>query len=139
MRYKMDYKQLLDKAFTQLPNLSVEQSDFKIPEADSLVQGSKTLVKNIEQIASRARRDKSEIIGYLTRELAAPISMNGQVMEINAKVNSASLNEKIKKFFTTYVICKECHKPDTNITGRDRGYVTISCEACGARYTVKSY
>lgn len=135
----LEYNQLLDKAFAELPTLSVEKSDFQIPEPDSLVQGSKTILKNIDQIADKARRDKDEIARYLTKELAAPISMSEHSMEISARVQQQELAAKIRRFFETYVICKECHKPDTHIAGRERGYVTISCEACGARYTVKSY
>ncbi len=134
-----DYFQLLDKAFAELPGLSVERSDFQIPEADSLIQGSKTIVKNIDQIADKARRSKEEIAKYLTKELAAPVSIGEHSMEISARVQAQELNTKIRRFFETYVICKECHKPDTRIREHDRGYVTIGCEACGARYTVKSY
>jgi translation initiation factor 2 subunit 2 len=135
----MNYEQLLNKAFSELPTLSAEKVDFEIPVADSLIQGSKTLLKNIDQIADKARRSKEDIAKYLTKELAAPISINGAVLEINAKINAQNLNVKIKSYFDTYVICKECHKPDTHFGGRERGYVTMICEACGARYTVKSY
>ncbi len=135
----LDYDQLLDKAFAELPTLSVEKADFQIPEADSLIQGSKTIIKNIDQIADKARREKEEIAKYLTKELAAPISLQEHSMEISTRVQSQELNTKIRRFFEMYVICKECHKPDTHIVGRERGYVTISCEACGARYTIKSY
>ncbi len=135
----MNYEQLLDSAFKELPTLSVEKSDFQIPVADTLIQGSKTILKNIEQIADKARRNEEDIAKYLTKELAAPVSVNNHVLEINAKVNASSLNAKIEAYFKTYVICKECGKPDTHFEQRDRGYVTLVCEACGARYTVKSY
>ncbi len=130
---------MLDRAFSKLPILSEEKSDFQIPQVDSLVQGNKTLIRNIDQIAGKARRGKDEIAKYLTKELAAPVSISGQNLDISAKVNISTLNEKIKRYFEMYVICKECHKPDTHVEGRDRGYIKIACEACGARYTVKSY
>jgi translation initiation factor 2 subunit 2 len=130
---------LLDRAFTQLPKLSVESVDFKIPEADAMIQGSKTVLKNMAQIADVARRSKEEISKYLTKELAAPISMDGASLNISARIQPGQLNEKIKRYFDTYVICKECHKPDTRIAETQRGYVVIVCEACGAIYTVKNY
>ncbi len=135
----LDYNGLLDKAFSELPTLSVEKVDFQIPVVDALLQGSKTIIKNIDQIADKARRPKEDIAKYLTKELAAPVSSAGGTLEISTKVNATSLNAKIQQYFNTYVICKECHKPDTHFGGRERGYVTIVCEACGARYTVKSY
>lgn len=133
-----NYEQLLEKAFDLLPGLSEEKVDFKIPEADSLVQGNKTIVKNIAQIADVARRDKSEIAKYLTKELAAPITYSDQNLTVLAKISPNTLNEKIKRYFQLYIICKECHKPDTHVQMIDRGYTTIVCEACGAKYTVKN-
>ena len=134
----MDYEQLLDKAFKQLPTLSEEKIDFKIPDVDSLIQGNRTIIKNLGQIADVARRDRAEIAKYLAKELAAPVSLDGSVLNIMTKVQPSILNEKVRRYFELYIICKECHKPDTHIYGTDRGYTTIVCEACGARYTVKN-
>ena len=135
----MNYDELLDRAFTKLPTLSKENVDFRIPVIDSIIQGNKTVVRNITQIADVARRSKAEIIKYLTKELAAPIGVDDQMLVINAKVAQNILNAKITKYFETYVICKECHKPDTRVEGIERGYITTVCEACGARYTLKNY
>ncbi len=134
----MDYEQLLDRAFEQLPNLAEEKVDFKIPQADSLIQGNKTLLRNISQIADTARRGKDEIAKYLTKELAAPVTVEGNTLTILTKVPASTLNEKIHRYFELYIICKECHKPDTHVQVVDRGYTTIVCEACGAKYTVKN-
>lgn len=133
-----NYDELLDKAFKQLPSLSEEKVDFKIPMPDSLIQGNKTIIKNIGQIADVARRDKQEIAKYLTKELAAPVTIEGQALNIMTKIPAATLNEKIKRYFELYIVCKECHKPDTHVQSTDRGYTTIVCEACGAKYTVKN-
>ena len=134
----MNYEQLLDRAFNQLPNLSEEKVDFKIPQVDSLIQGNKTIVKNISQIADVARRSKAEIAKYLTKEIAAPITYDDQKLTILAKIAQNTLNEKVKRYFELYIICKECHKPDTHVLLTDRAYTTIVCEACGAKYTVKN-
>ena len=134
----MNYDQLLDRAFKQLPSLSEEKSDFKIPEADALVQGNRTIVRNLAQIADVARRDKDEVAKYLTKELAAPVSIDNQSLVIMARIQTGTLNEKIRKYFELYIVCKECHKPDTHVQSVARGYTTIVCEACGAKYTVKN-
>lgn len=131
------YEQLLDRAFAQLPSLATEKSDFKVPDVDSIIQGSKTIIRNFSQIADTARRDEGDIAKYLSKELAAPVSVGDHKLTISTKVQAMVLNDKVKKYFETYVICKECHKPDTHIEGTERGYETLVCEACGARYTVK--
>ncbi|MGI0141871.1 MAG: translation initiation factor IF-2 subunit beta [Candidatus Micrarchaeales archaeon] len=134
-----NYEKLLDRAFDKIPALSAENVDFKIPVADSMVQGAKTILKNFGQIADVARRDKAEIAKYMTKELAAPVSIEEQRLIISAKVNSDVINQKVKKYFDSYVVCKECHKPDTHVESSARGFLTIVCEACGARYTIKHY
>jgi translation initiation factor 2 subunit 2 len=132
-----DYSGLLDRAFSKLPTLSEEKSDFKIPEADSIIQGNKTLVRNFHQIADVARREAADIAKYLSKELAAPVSVDEQKITISTRVQGSVLNAKIRKYFEVFVICKECHKPDTKIEGTEHGYETLVCEACGARYTIK--
>ncbi len=135
----LGYDELLDRAFTMLPKLSEEKVDFRVPEADSMIQGSKTIIKNLSQIADVARRGKEEISKYLTKEIAAPVSIDGSALTISARIQPNMLNEKIKRYFETYIICKECHKPDTKVAETQRGYIVIVCEACGAIYTVKNY
>jgi len=134
-----NYEKLLDRAFEKLPSLSAENVDFKIPAPDSMIQGAKTILKNFGQIVDVARRDKAEVAKYMTKELAAPVSIEDQRLLISAKVHSDVINQKIKKYFDTYVICRECHKPDTHVESATRGFITIVCEACGARYSIKHY
>lgn len=132
-----NYNALLDRAFSLLPALSESKTDFVIPEVDSSIQGAKTIVRNFGRFVSLARRKAENIAKYLTKELAVPVSASGQELVINSRVQAATLNEKMKRYFELNVICKECHKPDTHVESAERGYETIVCEACGARYTVK--
>ncbi|MGC8675977.1 MAG: translation initiation factor IF-2 subunit beta [Candidatus Micrarchaeia archaeon] len=132
------YERLLDRAFASLPNsTNAATADFAIPSVDSMVQGTKTIIRNFSQIASIARRKPELIERFFVKELGTPASIDGQTLVINAKFQPNVLNDKLKKYFETYVICKECHKPDTHIESTERGYEVIVCEACGARYTVK--
>ncbi|MEM0094603.1 MAG: translation initiation factor IF-2 subunit beta [Candidatus Micrarchaeaceae archaeon] len=133
------YEQLLGRAFDELPHLSTESVDFKIPKVDSIIQGSKTIVRNFSEIVKAARREGREIVRYLTKELAVPVNIEQDRLMISGRIDQETLNAKIEKYFATYVICKECHKPDTRIEASEHGFVTIVCEACGARYTIKNY
>ncbi len=134
-----EYSALLDRAFSKLPSLAAEHSDFVIPSVDSIVQGAKTVIRNISAIADKARRNVSDISRYLSKELGVPVSIEGQRMIINGRFSYKDLDAKIANYFNTYVICKECHKSDTKVADTQRGYIVIVCEACGAIYTVKNY
>ena len=60
-------------------------------------------------------------------------------MIINGRFSYKDLDAKIANYFNTYVICKECHKPDSHLENAGRGMLYFVCEACGARYAVKNY
>lgn len=134
-----EYNRLLDEAFSKMPQRSAEKSDFVIPEADVLIQGNKTMVRNAALIADKARRKPQEIARYLSGELGVPIDVEDQRFLINGRFTNSEIDRRIKRFFEIYVVCKECHKPDSHLEVAGRGMSIFVCEACGARYGVKSY
>ncbi len=129
---------LLDRALEKIPELSLERSDFVIPSAETFIQGNKTMLKNISGIANTARRQIEEISRYLTRELGVPISSDGQQLIISGRFSDEEINKHIKRYFEVFVICRECHKPDTHTEPHGRGMSYVICEACGAHYGVKN-
>ena len=88
--------------------------------------------------ADRARRSEAEIARYVSKELSVPVNVSEHRMIINGKFNPDDINRKITRYFELYVICKECKKPDTRLEDAEKG-VYMVCEACGARYWIKSY
>lgn len=135
----VEYKRLLDKAFSNLPHLEEDRQDFVIPTVDSIIQGNKTIIRNISFIADRGRRTKEEIARYLEKELGVPMTLEDQRLIITGKFRDEDLNSKIHRYFEIYVICRECHKPDTHLENAGKGMYYLVCEACGARYNLKSY
>jgi len=75
---------------------------------------------------------------YLSRELAIPMGREGAGLVLQGKFYDRVLNEKLKKYVNSFVICKECKKADTKIVDVERGTKTIVCEACGARSPVRA-
>ena len=78
-----EYEKLLDRAFSKLPALSAEKSDFVIPTADTLAQGTKTIIRNLFVIADKARRKPEEIARYISKELSVPVNINEQRLILN--------------------------------------------------------
>ncbi len=134
-----EYTELLDRAFAKAPELSAATTDFSIPKVESFVEGARTIIKNIAAIADKARRSPQEIARYVSRELAVPVNAEEQRLVISGKFSNDELEKRIKRYFEVYVICRECGKPDTHLEAAGRGMFNLVCEACGARYGVKSY
>ncbi|MEM2974159.1 MAG: translation initiation factor IF-2 subunit beta, partial [Candidatus Micrarchaeia archaeon] len=90
---------------------------------------------NFDAITSKLRRNPRHIAKYLSKELAAPGVVEGSRLILNAKLNERIINDKLKEYIVSFVICKQCKRPDTKIVEEDRLPVMI-CEACGARSAV---
>ena len=133
-----EYEKLLDRAFSKLPNLSADKQDFVIPTANVLNEGTKTIIRNIVNIADVARRNVSEIARYLGKEFSVPVNVEEQRLIINGKFPIEEIDRRVKKYFEIYVVCNECKKPDTHLENAEKGMYLV-CEACGARYWVKNY
>jgi translation initiation factor 2 subunit 2 len=129
----MEYDGLLDRAYSSLPEKAGSAGRFEMPVVESFIQGNKTIIKNFDEICAKLRRTPAELMKFLSRELAIPMSKEGAGLVLQGKFYDRLLNEKLKKYVAAYVICKECKKADTKIVEVERGVKTIVCEACGAR------
>jgi translation initiation factor 2 subunit 2 len=131
------YGDLLERAFEQLPEVSEEEVRFEIPTVRGNIQGNKTVLTNLQQIASHFRREFDHLLKFLLRELATTAEVKkGEVVFIG-RFRSEFLNKKIEKYFKEFVACYQCKKPDTNLV-KEHGVTYLVCEACGARSTVRT-
>jgi len=128
---------MLDRAYSSLPEKVLKTERFEIPLADSFTQGSKTILRNFGFLAQTLRRKPEELSKYLSKELAVPVDVSGNSLVLNARFRDQVLNERIKNFVDSLVLCKECKKPDTKLIDSGRGVKILVCEACGARSPVR--
>ncbi|MCX6778529.1 MAG: translation initiation factor IF-2 subunit beta [Candidatus Micrarchaeota archaeon] len=135
----MEYDKMLERAYEKMPKKTGSGERFEIPVADSFIQGSKTMVKNFGAICETLRRDPQDVAKYMYRELAIPGNVEGGRLVLHGKFSARILNERIKNFTESFVICKECRKPDTKLSEGGRGVKTLVCEACGAKSPVRMH
>jgi translation initiation factor 2 subunit 2 len=133
----MDYESLLNKAYEKLPKIENHVDRFKIPVAETIVQGNQTIIKNFSDIAEILRREPSHILKFLTKELATPTGLDGKRAILQAKIPQKMIQQKLETYVVDYVFCRECKRPDTKLIKEDR-IVFLKCEACGAKSSVKA-
>ena len=133
----MDYESLLNKAYEKLPKIEDQVDRFRIPIAETMVQGNQTIIKNFSDVAEILRREPSHILKFLTKELATPAGLDGKRAILQAKFPQKMIQQKIETYVVDYVFCKECKKPDTKLIKENR-IVFLKCEACGAKSSVKA-
>ena len=131
----MDYKELLSRGRSNLPESVLKTERFNIPNIRGHVQGSRTVLSNFFQIVDSLGREEEHFLKYILKELATPGDIKKPLVILGRKVGASRINQKITEYAQKYVICKECGKPETTLTKQDRiNY--IKCNACGARYSV---
>jgi len=127
-----DYESLLTEAYKKIKPVESKIDRFEIPKVEGHLEGTKTIITNFKQICSYIRRDQDHVLKYLLKELATPGVMKGDRLVLTRTISSKIINEKITLYVQNYVLCKECKKPDTEITRDDR-LTFLHCLACGAK------
>lgn len=133
----MDYESLLKRAKEKLPKVVYEIERFEIPKVKGHLEGNKTIISNFYQIVQTLRRPADHLLKFLLKQLATPgeIKKSG-LLVFGAKISASRINQKIKEYAITYVLCPACGKPDTEII-KESGINTMKCLACGAKNLVK--
>jgi len=133
----MTYEKLLEDAYKDVKKTGSSGERFEIPKAQGLVEGRKTIITNFMQMASHLRRKPEHFQKFLLKELASSGQIEGDRLVLNMKVPSFKINQKIEDYTKEFVLCKECKKPDTELTKEDR-INFVHCLACGAKHSVRS-
>lgn len=131
------YEQLLEQAYKNIKPITGKSERFEIPKIKGQVEGTKTILTNLQQIASYLRRDQNHLLKFLLRELATSGSIKNNRVILQRKISSQKINDKIEQYSKEFVICKECKKPDTELI-KDKGFMFVHCLACGAKHSVRS-
>ena len=130
------YNKLLDQAYKDIKPIKHSER-FEIPKIQGHAEGTKTILTNLQQIASYLRRDINHLLKYLLRELATSGAIKNSRVILQRKISSAKINDKIQDYTKEFVICKECKKPDTELL-KDKGFSFVHCLACGAKHSVRA-
>jgi translation initiation factor 2 subunit 2 len=132
-----EYEQLLDKVYKNLPEKVTSSERFEMPVFEFFTEGNKTIIKNFKAVSDRIRRSSDVLGKYLSKELAVPVSMQGDRLTLQRQITGDILNKKLEEYVNKLVICKQCNRPDTHIEELGHGMRLLICEACGARATVR--
>ncbi len=129
------YEKLLDEAYINIKPIEKIRERFEIPKIEGHHEGNKTILVNLQQIASYIRRPPNHLFKFLLKTLATPGSFKEKRVFLMRKVPSQKINEKIQEYGREFVICKQCGKPDTEII-KEKSFSFLHCMACGAKHSI---
>ena len=136
MQTDKDYEKLLDRAYSKIKKVETSER-FEIPKIESFVEGSRTVVSNLNQMVSFFRRGLDHFVKFLSKELATQITFKGDKAIFNRKLLPDQINDKIKAYVEEFVLCPQCGKPDTQLL-KEKGFLFLHCLACGAKHSVRA-
>ncbi|MFX1592465.1 MAG: translation initiation factor IF-2 subunit beta [Promethearchaeota archaeon] len=134
-----NYNDLLDKAFEKIPENVKKSSRFEIPTVELRIESRNTFITNFNRIISTLNRDRKHFLGIFLKTVGTMGEIRGderQQLFLKGQYKEQVLNKLIENYTKTYVLCKICNKPDTQIQ-REGKKLYLKCTACGAREEIK--
>ena len=132
-----DYDKLLTRAHEKLPAIIDTSERFQIPEVDLIYEGKTSILRNFGEIVDVINRDADHILKFLLREIGTAGTQEGRRVTFKGKVAKMQVEDRVKNYVDTYVLCSECQRPDTKMIKEGRTLI-LECDACGAHRPVKA-
>jgi len=132
----LDYRKMLDEAYSELPPSVFEHKRFEVPRPSITISGSRTIFHNFKEICDTINRNPNHVLKYLSKEMATAAAMEGGRVIFQGRFETDTFERLIKRYVEQYVMCPVCRRPDTKIIKEKRLYF-LECEACGARSPVR--
>ncbi|NHJ25352.1 MAG: translation initiation factor IF-2 subunit beta [Candidatus Lokiarchaeota archaeon] len=131
-----NYDELLDKAYEKIPDNVKKSSRFEIPTVEIRIEAKNTYITNFNKIINTLNRDKKHFMGIFLKKAGTMGELRGQQLFLKGTYKEQVLNKLIEQYSKTYVLCRICNKPDTEIQ-REGKKLFLKCTACGAREEIK--
>ena len=135
MGMEKDYRSLLDRAYSQLPEQVTSYDRWTVPRPEVRQVGRRTVIMNFKEIADELRRDPDHLLKFLSGEMATLANFDGTRAVFQGRFRVDSIRNLLEVYTNRYVVCPVCKRPDTRIV-RERRLWFLDCEACGARSSI---
>jgi translation initiation factor 2 subunit 2 len=130
------YDKLYARFRQKIPPEVYEHKRFVAPQIESFIQGNMTFITNFKDYAQALNRKPEFILKFFTKEMATAGNFDGNRAIFQGKKSNAVIRDLSTRFIKNYVLCNECGKPDTRLD-KQRRFLFLVCEACGAQESVK--
>lgn len=136
LQMKTDYKEMLARARSQLPQQASKHERFEIPRVRSSTVGMRTIIHNFGDICNMFNRDQNHLLKFLTREMATKAGLDGARAIFQGKFRGETIERLLERYVGEFVVCPVCKRPDTKIV-KEKRFTFLVCEACGAKSSLR--
>lgn len=132
---KKDYREMLERAYGELPQQVATYERFTVPRPDVRRVGRRTFILNFKEICDELRRNPEHVLKFLSGEMATLATFDGTRAIFQGKFGQDTIRNLLEIYTDKYVVCPVCKRPDTRIV-REKRLWFLQCEACGARSSI---
>jgi len=133
---KYNYDELLKRACSQLPEVSLKRERLELPHLLITTVGMRTIISNFKEVADILDRDPQHILKFLTREMATAATFHDSRAIFQGKFRRDSFERLLQRYLDSFVVCPVCKRPDTKVV-KEKRLSFLLCNACGARSSIK--
>jgi translation initiation factor 2 subunit 2 len=133
---KYNYDELLKRASSQMPEVSLKQERMELPRLQISIIGMRTIIFNFKEVAGVLDRDPQHILKFLTREMATAATYHEGRAIFQGKFQRDSFERLLQRYMENFVVCPVCKRPDTKIV-KEKRLSFLICNACGAKSSIK--
>lgn len=132
---KRDYREMLERAYAELPQQVATYERFTLPRPDVRRAGRRTLIRNFKEICDELRREPEHVLKFLSGEMATLATFDGTRVVLQGRFGYDTVRNLLEIYTEKYVVCPVCKRPDTRVV-REKRLWFLQCEACGARSSI---
>ena len=132
-----DYEILLARAREGLDDVMTDEARFVLPDPEVLHEGKRTIFRNFADVLDAIRREELHFADYLKRKLGTVGQVDGRRLVVQGRVSERNIAKLTRTYVDTFVLCDECHRPDTHME-REGRTLMLRCEACGAHRPIRT-
>ena len=133
---KYNYDELLKRACSQMPEVSLKRERLELPRLFLTIVGMRTTISNFKEVADLLNRKPQHILKFLTREMATAATYHDSRAIFQGKFQRDSFQRLLQRYMESFVICPVCKRPDTKIV-KEKRLSFLVCNACGAKSSIK--
>ena len=133
---KYDYDELLKRACSEMPQVSVKRERLELPRLFITNVGMRTIITNFKEVADVLNRDPQHILKFLTREMATAATYHDARAIFQGRFRRDSFERLLQRYMESFVVCPVCKRPDTKVV-KEKRLSFLVCNACGAKSSIK--
>jgi len=133
---KYDYDELLKRACSEMPQVSVKRERLELPRLFITNVGMRTIITNFKEVADVLNRDPQHILKFLTREMATAATYHDARAIFQGRFRRDSFERLLQRYMESFVVCLVCKRPDTKVV-KEKRLSFLVCNACGAKSSIK--